>query len=85
VVGVYLNTPQDVEAFCTVANVKLADLPYYEGDGTIERGKGPKTDKYVFKLQRPIKMIGFLSGICWRCITAWWGWGNHCGHCRCCR
>lgn len=61
VVGVYLNTPQDVESFCAIANVKLADLPYYEGDGTIERGKGPKTDKYIFKLPHPVKMVWKLN------------------------
>jgi len=30
-------------------------------------------------------MFKFLSGICWRCVLAWYGWQTHCGHCRCCK
>jgi hypothetical protein len=43
----YLNTEQDVRAFETACGVHLQDLPLYDGDNAIERGKGPKTDKYV--------------------------------------
>ena len=57
VLGVYLNTPQDVAAFEAAAGLRLADLPLYEGDNSIERGKGPKTDKYVVSLSRPARVV----------------------------
>lgn len=56
ILGVYLNTPQDVAAFEAAAGLRLADLPLYEGDNSIERGKGPKTDKYVVSLSRPARV-----------------------------
>ncbi len=57
ILGVYLNTPDDVKAFESTCGVKLASLPLYEGDNAIERGKGPKTDKYVVSLPRPVKAV----------------------------
>ncbi len=56
-VGIYLNTANDIEAFIQAAGVTLDKIPMYEADGTIERGKNPKTDRFVFKLPRPIKLV----------------------------
>ncbi len=53
----YLNTEQDVLAFETACSVRLQDLPLYDGDNAIERGKGPKTDKYVTTLPQNAKAI----------------------------
>ncbi len=53
----YLNTEQDVQAFETACGVRVQDLPLYDGDNSIERGKGPKTDKYVTTLPRNAKAI----------------------------
>jgi hypothetical protein len=57
ILGVYLNTPDDVKTFESACGVKLASLPLYEGDNAIERGKGPKTDKYVVSLPHPVKAV----------------------------
>jgi hypothetical protein len=57
ILGIYLNTEQDIQAFEQVAGVKLRDLPLYEGDNAIERGKGAKTDKYVIALKSPVKVV----------------------------
>lgn len=57
ILGIYLNTPADVQAFEKAADVKLAELPLYEGDNSIECGKGPKTDKYVIAVPKPFKVI----------------------------
>src|ERR1051325_8129008 len=46
---VYLNTADDVAAFEYAAKVKLADLPECAGNDKPERGKGPKTDRYIVK------------------------------------
>lgn len=57
ILGVYLNTPQDIQAFESACDAHLGDLPLYEGDNAIERGKGPKTDKYVFSLSRSARVV----------------------------
>lgn len=57
ILGVYLNTPAHVQAFESVCGVQVADLPLYDGDNAIERGKGPKTDKYVVTLPRPVRVV----------------------------
>lgn len=57
ILGVYLNDEAALRAFEKVTQIKLADLPLYEGDNSIERGKGPKTDKYVTTLPRATKVI----------------------------
>ncbi len=51
----YLNTEQDIQAFEAACGVRLKDLPLYDGDNSIERGKGPKTDKYVTQLTQSAK------------------------------
>ncbi len=57
ILGMYLNTPADVQTFESVCRVRLSELPLYEGDNAIERGKGPKTDKYVTTLPSPVKVV----------------------------
>jgi hypothetical protein len=57
VLGVYLNTPQDLYMFEAACGVHLSALPLYEGDNAIERGKGPKTDKYVTALGRTARVV----------------------------
>ncbi len=57
ILGVYLNTETDIQAFESACGVRLKDLPLYEGDNSIERGKGPKTDKYVTTLPQNAKAI----------------------------
>jgi len=57
ILGIYLNTEQDIQAFEKATGMKLSDLPLYDGDNSIERGKGPKTDKYVIALKQPVKVV----------------------------
>ena len=57
ILGIYLNTEADVQAFQNATGVKLSELPLYEGDNAIERGKGAKTDKYVIALKQPVKVV----------------------------
>lgn len=57
ILGIYLNNEQDIQAFEKAAGVKLAQLPLYDGDNAIERGKGVKTDKYVIALKSPVKVV----------------------------
>ena len=57
ILGIYLNTEQDIQAFEKAAGVKLSELPLYDGDNAIERGKGAKTDKYVIALKQPAKVV----------------------------
>lgn len=53
----YLNTPEDVAVFEALIGRKIETLPLWEGDNAIERGKSPKTDRYVTKLDKPIKVV----------------------------
>jgi len=57
ILGIYLNNEQDIQAFEKAVGVKLRDLPLYEGDNAIERGKGQKTDKYVVAIKQPLKVV----------------------------
>ena len=57
ILGIYLNNEQDIQAFEKAAGVKLSELPLYDGDNAIERGKGAKTDKYVIALKQPAKVV----------------------------
>ena len=57
VLVLYLNAEQDVQAFESACGVRLADLSLYDGDNSIERGKGPKTDKYVTTLPKNTKVV----------------------------
>lgn len=57
ILGVYLNDEGAVRAFEQAAGLTLVDLPLYKGDNSIERGKGPKTDKYVISLPRSMKVV----------------------------
>ena len=44
-VNLYLNKEEDVEAFNDAFGIGLKDLPLWEGDAAIERGKNPERDK----------------------------------------
>jgi hypothetical protein len=57
----YLNTDADVQAFESACGLRLASLPLYEGDNSIERGKNSKMDKYVVALKRPVRMVWKLN------------------------
>ena len=57
VLVLYLNAETDVQAFESACGVRLADLSLYDGDNSIERGKGPKTDKYVTTLPKNTKVV----------------------------
>lgn len=59
--GKYLNNEADIQAFESACGLRLATLPLYEGDNSIERGKNPKMDKYVVALKRPVKVIWKLN------------------------
>lgn len=61
ILGKYLNTADDVQAFEAAAGVRLLDLPLYEGDNAIERGKNPKVDRFVTHLPQPAKVIWKLN------------------------
>ena len=54
---VYLNTPEQQQAFEYAAKVKLDSLPEYVGVGRLERGKSPQTDKLFHKLAKPIGIV----------------------------
>jgi len=45
VVGIYLNTLDDQEAFCDAFGIMLNSIPLWEGDASIERGKNADRDK----------------------------------------
>lgn len=55
VLTVYLDNDDQIAEFERAANVKLRDLPIYEGDNKIERGKNANVDrKYVVRLPRTV-------------------------------
>lgn len=57
VIGLYLNTPDDVKNFESATGLKINAMPLYDGN-TIERGKNSRIDqKYVVMLQNPAKMV----------------------------
>ena len=55
--GLYLNDPEQLAEFEHACGVHINDLPLYEGESPIERGKNPKTDKYVFALPQPVQIL----------------------------
>jgi hypothetical protein len=59
--GKYLNNEADIQTFEAACGVRLNSLPLYEGDNSIERGKGLKMDKYVVALKHPVKAIWKLN------------------------
>lgn len=59
---VYLNTPDDVEAFQQATGLQLGALPLYDGQAAIERGKDTRIDgKYMIRLQRPVTVVWKLN------------------------
>ncbi len=59
--GKYLNNEADIQTFEAACGVRLNSLHLYEGDNSIERGKGLKMDKYVVALKHPVKVIWKLN------------------------
>jgi hypothetical protein len=51
----YLNTADDVADFEAATGVKLAQIPLYNGDNAIERGKGK--DNFVVNLPAPARLV----------------------------
>lgn len=66
VLSVYLNGGLDIRAFETATGLRLNDMPLYEADNSIERGKGPKTDKFVVTLGKQAKIV-------WKANPKWEG------------
>ena len=60
VVGLYLNSPDDVKAFETASGLRLDAMPLYDGN-PIERGKNPRMDRYVVPLKSPAKLVWKLN------------------------
>jgi hypothetical protein len=56
ILGLYLNTDDDVKNFETACKINLNKLPLYDGT-PIERGKKPQLDKYVVALKSPAKVV----------------------------
>jgi hypothetical protein len=59
--GKYLNDEDEIRVMEAACGLKLANLPLYEGDNSIERGKNTKLDKYVAALAHPVKVIWKLN------------------------
>ena len=59
--GLYLNTDVDEIAFENATGLLINSLPVYEGEGSIERGKNPKLDKYVVPTARQAKVVFKLN------------------------
>lgn len=54
IVGVFMNTPEDRQAFNRATGLRVEDLPLYDGKGHPE--KNDQTNKYLVKLTAPIKI-----------------------------
>lgn len=54
---VYLNTGADVLEFERLSGLTVTDLPEYEGEGRLERGKSPKTDRYITAVRKPFAAV----------------------------
>lgn len=54
-IHMYLNTADDVAAFEAATGVKLAQIPLFNGDNAIERGKGK--DNFVLTLPAPTRLV----------------------------
>lgn len=60
----YLNTPDDIAAFENATGVSLNQIPLYNGDNAIERGKGK--DSFILQFAAPVKLV-------WKQNPAWEG------------
>jgi hypothetical protein len=57
ILGLYLNSPDDIKTFESACGLRLESLMLYEADNTIERGKNPKLEKYVRTLAKSAKVV----------------------------
>lgn len=55
--GVYLNRPEDEQAFELASGLKLSNLPEYVGVGHIERRKSASLDKFVITAPKPFSAV----------------------------
>ena len=56
IVNKYLNTEADQHEFEQATGLQIADLPVPDSTSFFERGKNPKTDKYIVALPKPIQI-----------------------------
>lgn len=54
---VYMNKPQDIEAFEYASKMKLEKLPDYVGNDKPQRGASQKTDKFIVKCPKPFGVV----------------------------
>ncbi len=57
ILTIYLNTPEEVQAFERATGAKLDRIPKYIGDNKIERGKKRELDELVYKLPHAVGVI----------------------------
>ncbi len=60
VLGLYLNTADDVKNFEMATGLRIDSMPLYDGN-PIERGSNPRTDRYVVPLAAPAKLVWKLN------------------------
>lgn len=60
VLGLYLNTQDDVKNFEAATGLHIEAMPLYDGS-PIERGSNPRTDRYITPLKSPAKLVWKLN------------------------
>jgi len=53
----YLNNPQDIDRFTEVFGLVLSDLPLWEGEVSIERGKNPERDTHYILAVKGVDVV----------------------------
>ena len=65
ILGLYLNTATEINAFESATGLRIASMPEFDGN-PIERGAKAATDKYVVALASPAKLV-------WKSNPKWEG------------
>lgn len=66
-IATYLDNIEDTANFTRATGLVVTDMPLYEGDSALERGKNPQRDaKYLVPLRNPVKIV-------WKQNPAWTG------------
>ncbi|MEI7846354.1 MAG: hypothetical protein WCK35_11175 [Chloroflexota bacterium] len=60
ILGLYLNTATEINAFEQATGLRIASMPEFDGS-PIERGAKAATDKYVVALASPAKLVWKLN------------------------
>ena len=60
ILGLYLNTANELNAFESATGLRIAAMPEFDGT-PIERGAKSSTDKYVISLASPAKVVWKLN------------------------